>query len=164
VRWLDARDREGVASEADFEVAIRDVVLRGAVDRLEIDADGHVHVVDFKTGRTAKSKAVVAGDPQLAVYQIAVREGAFAEHVPAGGTSGGAELVYLRTEYASGLPVVRDQPALPDSSPTWADELVDRTAEGIRAERLCARLNDSCGSCAFQAVCPAQDAGEQVVR
>ena len=164
VRWLDACDREGVASEADFEVSIRDVVLRGAVDRLEIDADGRVHVVDFKTGRAAKGKAVVAADPQLGVYQLAVREGAFDRHVAADTSLGGAELVYLRTELASGLPIVRDQPSLPAESPTWADELVDRTAAGIRAEQLCARINDSCGSCAFQAVCPAQDAGEQVVR
>ena len=77
---------------------------------------------------------------------------------------GGAELVYLRTELATGLPIVRDQPSLPDESSTWVDELVDRTASGIRDEALPARLNDSCGSCAFQAVCPAQDAGEQVVR
>jgi len=137
---------------------------RGAVDRLEIDADGRVRVVDFKTGRTAKGKAVVAADPQLGVYQLAVREGAFVEQVPADAQLGGAELVYLRTELASGLPIARDQPSLPDESPTWADELVDRTAAGIRAEQLCARLNDSCGSCAFHAVCPAQDAGEQVVR
>ena len=164
VRWLDARKGEGVASEAEFEVSIRDVVLRGAVDRLEIDADGCVRVVDFKTGRTAKGKAVVAADPQLAVYQLAVREGAFVQHVAPDAPLGGAELVYLRTELATGLPIVRDQPSLPAESPTWADELVDRTAAGIRAERLCARLNDSCGSCAFQSVCPAQDAGGQVVR
>ena len=164
VRWLDARDREGVASEASFEVAIGDVVLRGAVDRLEVDADGKVRVVDFKTGRNAKGKATVANDPQLGVYQLAAREGAFDEQLHGPAQLGGAELVYLRTELATGLPIVRDQPSLPDESPTWADALVDRTAAGIRDESLPARLNDSCGSCAFQAVCPAQDAGEQVVR
>jgi superfamily I DNA/RNA helicase/RecB family exonuclease len=172
VRWLDARDREGVASEAEFEVVVPcgqgskagEVVLRGAVDRLEIDSDGRVRVVDFKTGRSAKGKAVVASDPQLAVYQLAAREGAFDEQLNGPARLGGAELVYLRTEYATGLPVVRDQPSLPDESPSWADELVDRTATGIRDEMLPARLNDSCGSCAFHAVCPAQDAGEQVVR
>ena len=164
VRWLDARDRDEVASEATFEVAIGDVVLRGAVDRLEIDAEGKVRVVDFKTGRTAKGKAAVAEDPQLAVYQLAAREGAFDEELQGPARLGGAELVYLRTELATGLPIVRDQPSLPDESPSWADDLVDRTASGIRDEELPARLNDSCGSCAFQAVCPAQDAGEQVVR
>jgi superfamily I DNA/RNA helicase/RecB family exonuclease len=169
VRWLGARDRDGVASEAEFEVALSlsgggDVVLRGAVDRLEIDADGKVRVVDFKTGRSAKGKATVAADPQLGVYQIAVREGAFESHLPQGAEVGGAELVYLRTEYANGLPIVREQPSLPEESPTWADQLLDRTATGIRAETFCARVNDGCGSCAFQAVCPAQDAGEQVVR
>jgi RecB family exonuclease len=168
VRWLDGRDRRGVASEASFEVAVPTtvgtVVLRGAVDRLEVDADGLVHVVDFKTGRSAKTKAAAEEDPQLAVYQLAMRAGAFADHVPTDVRSGGAELVYLRTEMKSGLPSVRTQSALPDGDHTWADELLDRTAVGMRAERFPARINDGCGMCAFRAVCPAQDAGDQVVR
>jgi superfamily I DNA/RNA helicase/RecB family exonuclease len=168
VRWLDGRDRRGVASEASFEVALPttagDVVLRGAVDRLEVDGDGLVHVVDFKTGRSAKTKAAVEEDPQLAVYQLALRAGAFADHVPAEAGSAGAELVYLRTEMKSGLPSVRTQSALPSDDRTWADELLDRTAVGMRAEQFPARINDGCGMCAFRAVCPAQDAGDQVVR
>jgi hypothetical protein len=34
----------------------------------------------------------------------------------------------------------------------------------MRAEEFPARVNDGCGMCAFRAVCPAQDAGGQVVR
>jgi RecB family exonuclease len=168
VRWLDGRDRHGVASEASFEVTVPtsagDVLLRGAVDRLEVDADGCVHVVDFKTGRTPKSKAAVEQDPQLAVYQLALRAGAFDGHLPADTPSAGAELVYLRNEMKTGLPAVRTQSALPADGRGWADDLLDRTAAGMRAEEFPARINDGCGMCAFRAVCPAQDAGGQVVR
>jgi superfamily I DNA/RNA helicase/RecB family exonuclease len=168
VRWLDGRDRRGVASEASFEVTLPtaggDVLLRGAVDRLEVDADGYVHVVDFKTGRSAKTKAAVEQDAQLAVYQLALRAGAFEGHVPVDAQSAGAELVYLRTEMKTGLPSVRTQSALPADDRSWADDLLDRTAVGMRAEQFPARVNEGCGMCAFRAVCPAQDAGGQVVR
>jgi superfamily I DNA/RNA helicase/RecB family exonuclease len=162
VRWLDASRRTAVASEAEFEVTIGDVVLRGAVDRLEIDDEGRVHVVDFKTARTVKTADKVRQDPQLGVYQVAVREGAFADVVSDPAGPGGAELVYLRKQLRNGQPNIRSQPPLDDS--TWADDLIRRTADGVRAEDFPARLNESCGTCAFRALCPAQDAGEQVVR
>ena len=164
VRWLGARDdRQAVASEARFEVAVGDVVLRGAADRLEIDDDGRVHVVDFKTGRAVRSVGDTATDPQLAAYQLAAREGGFDDVLPAAATLGGAELVFLRKEMSTGLPATREQPPLPADGPTWADELVARTGKGIRAEEFPARPNDGCDICAFRLVCPAQDAGEQVV-
>jgi superfamily I DNA/RNA helicase/RecB family exonuclease len=163
VRWLDARGRQGVASEAAFEVTIGDVVVRGAVDRIEIDGDGRVHIVDFKTGRTVKTKAAVEADPQLAVYQLALREGAFAD-VTGDAPAAGAELVYLRKEMRTGQPAVRPQSSLPADGRTWAHDLLDTTAAGIRSEAFVARINDGCNMCAFRAVCPAQDAGQQVVR
>jgi superfamily I DNA/RNA helicase/RecB family exonuclease len=164
VRWLEARDdRRSAGSETDFEVTVGDVILRGAIDRLEIDDDGRVHVVDFKTGRTARSVADVAADPQLAAYQLAVREGGLAETLGEVPTLGGAQLVFLRREMATGLPAVRNQPALPDESVTWAHELVARTGAGVRAEEFPARPNDGCNICAFRGLCPAQDAGDQVV-
>jgi len=164
VRWLAARDdRRVVGSEVDFEVAVGDVVLRGAADRLEIDADGRVHVVDFKTGRSVRSVADAETDPQLGAYQLAVREGGFSEVVPADAALGGAQLVYLRKEMSTGFPATRDQPPLPADGPTWADELVARTGKGIRAEDFPARPNDGCDICAFRGLCPAQDSGDQVV-
>ena len=164
VRWLGSRDdRTAVGSEVEFEVAIGDVILRGAADRLEIDQDGRVHVVDFKTGRTVRSVAEGESDPQLGAYQLAAREGGFSEVVPDDTALGGAQLVYLRREMSTGLPATRDQPPLPCDGPSWADELVARTGKGIRAEEFPARPNDGCDVCAFRAVCPAQDAGDQVV-
>ncbi|MDQ1694659.1 MAG: hypothetical protein QOJ03_12 [Frankiaceae bacterium] len=173
IRWLSARaDRQPLASEAQFEVVVPgvpgdgvgDVVLRGAADRLEIDDDGRVHVVDFKTSRSMPSVAEGRQHPQLAVYQIAVREGAFAGVTGDDPQLGGAELIFLRKEMSTGLPGSRTQAPLPPERPTWADELLERTAGGVRAERFPARPNDGCDICAFRSSCPAQDAGEQVVR
>ena len=165
IRWLASRpERHLLESEASFEVQVGDVVLRGAADRLEIDDHGKVHVVDFKTSRSVPSVAAAAEHPQLAVYQLAVREGGFEGHTGAQPQLGGAELVFLRKEMRGGLPVERTQPPLPAERPTWADELLRRTADSIRAEDFPARPNDGCDICAFRGCCPAQDAGDQVVR
>lgn len=56
---------------------IRRAVLRGQVDRLEIDAEGRLVVVDLKTGRRQPGKADLARHPQLGAYQAAVLLGAF---------------------------------------------------------------------------------------
>lgn len=71
--------------------------IRGSMDRVERDERGRAYVVDFKTGRQAPTRDEVARHAQLAVYQVAVREGAVDEVF--GGRRpepGGAELVHLR--------------------------------------------------------------------
>jgi RecB family exonuclease len=172
IRWLAARgDRQLLASEAAFDVVVPsptdgagEIVLRGSADRLEIDDAGCVHVIDFKTSRSVPSVAEGAQHPQLAVYQLAVREGGFTALTGDSPQLGGAELVFLRKEMSGGMPGRRGQPALPDERPTWADALLERTAGGIRAEEFPARPNDGCDICAFRGTCPAQDAGDEVVR
>lgn len=93
--------RMPVASEHDFDVTLEagsyEVRIRGSMDRVEQDAEGRAYVVDFKTGKQAPSAAEVAHHPQLAVYQLAVREGAVDEAFEGERPdAGGAELVQLR--------------------------------------------------------------------
>ena len=74
------------------------VVLMGAADRLELDADGSVVVVDLKTSKYAPSGPAVQRHVQLGVYQYAVEAGAVDALLPEGhpgARSGGAELVQL---------------------------------------------------------------------
>ena len=59
------------------EVRLGRAVIKGRVDRLEVDADGRVVVVDLKTGKSAPAVAEVARNPQLGVYQLAVQQGGF---------------------------------------------------------------------------------------
>jgi RecB family exonuclease len=160
VRWHDAGERELLGAEADFTVAhSSDVVLRGRADRLERDADGRVVVVDLKTGRTVPVDRDVPRDPQLGVYQLAVRDGAFADRHP--GPPGGAELVQLRRD-VRGAVKVQAQPAM-SAGDDWCAALVETTAATIRAEQFDARPNDGCDRCPFRGSCPAHPAGGQVV-
>ncbi|MER7412736.1 ATP-dependent helicase [Streptomyces cacaoi] len=118
--------REPVGSEHPFDVTLEagghTIRIRGSMDRVERDAQGRAYVVDFKTGRTRPTGAEVAHHPQLAVYQLAVREGAadplFDGERP---QPGGAELVHLRLgasrrDGGETLPVVQrqDPPPGPD--------------------------------------------------
>ncbi len=179
------RHRRLVASEVPFSCDIvvggRTVKLRGFIDRIELDDDGRVHVVDFKTGRTAPSSSDVARHPQLGTYQLAVRHGAVACDVDgARAEPGGAELVHLRLDAASGpvpepapdppvatpaarAPKVQRQEALPVDGPTWVDDLLLDAVEHIDAERFPPRPGASCPTCTFRRCCPAQDEGQQVI-
>ena len=71
--------RPSTRSPSSLVVGDREVVLRGSMDRVEVDRDGLVHVIDLKTGKNPPSGPKVAEHPQLGVYQVAVREGAVAD-------------------------------------------------------------------------------------
>src|SRR5699024_2045224 len=93
VAWHRARgDRTPVAAEHPFCVTVPiggdQVVLRGSMDRVEVDADGRVHVVDLKTARNPVPRERVREHPQLGAYQVAVEAGAVEGLVPQARSAG----------------------------------------------------------------------------
>ncbi|MEW1956308.1 ATP-dependent DNA helicase [Kineococcus sp. NPDC059986] len=163
--YREAR-REGrtlVGVELDVDVTVGRARIRGRVDRLERDAAGRPVVVDLKTGKTQPSKADLARLPQLGVYQLAAREGAFhtlGPGAPAG--SGGAALVQLGGTQKK-APQQHQAPLDDDEDPGWARELVAHAAEGMAAGTFEAVVGAHCGYCPVVSSCPAQDAGRSVV-
>ncbi|MEV6011587.1 ATP-dependent DNA helicase [Streptomyces sp. NPDC051976] len=171
LRWhVMERGREPVATEHEFDVTLEagevQVRIRGSMDRVETDAEGHAYVVDFKTGRAKPTAAEVARHPQLAVYQLAVREGAVdplfgGERPPAGG----AELVQLRLGAArkdggETVPAVQHQEPLAGE---WAEELLARAAGKVLDERFTPETGQHCAHCSFRASCTARPEGRHVV-
>ncbi|KMS78904.1 helicase UvrD [Streptomyces leeuwenhoekii] len=168
--------RTAVASEHDFDVTLRagdyEVRIRGQMDRVETDAEGRAYVVDFKTGKQAPSAADVARHPQLAVYQLAVREGAVdAVFDGARPEPGGAELVQLRLGAAKRdggetLPKVQAQEPLdgtPGQPGEWIGELLATAAGKVLDERFTPTAGQHCTHCAFRASCSARPEGRHVV-
>ncbi|MGB8649963.1 MAG: PD-(D/E)XK nuclease family protein, partial [Mycobacteriales bacterium] len=159
-----ARGRELVVTEVGFDVPLdvdgTTVRLRGFMDRVELDEDGRVHVVDLKTGKQPFSKQALAEHAQLGTYQVAVQEGALAEHVPTREV-GGAELVMLRIDDGGG-PKVQQQPPL-EPGRTWVSELLETAVRRILTESFPPTPTDRCDRCAFRRCCPAQPDGRQVV-
>jgi len=75
--------------------------VSGVVDRIEVDADGGVRIIDLKTVAATKSAAAIEADAQLGAYQLAYADGAFdtvldavLEGLPH--QASGARLLYVR--------------------------------------------------------------------
>jgi superfamily I DNA/RNA helicase/RecB family exonuclease len=166
LHWHSAsRDRSLLTTEVGFTVDLElpggPVRLRGFMDRVELDRDGRVHVVDLKTGKGTVSRGEVAAHAQLGTYQLAVREGALDDVLPSRPQVGGAELVMLRQEEGAG-PKVHAQEALPPS-PTWVEELLDVAVRRVLGEQFPPTPQERCSRCPFRSCCPAQPDGRQVV-
>ena len=161
VRRSLAAGRRLLAVERDVAVELGRALVRGQVDRLEIDHLDRLVVVDLKTGKNPPAKADVTENAQLGVYQVLAQEGGFDELAPGVRTSGGALLVQLGSKTKSvGLQV---QPALADApDPNWARSLVTAVAQGMAGERFVATVNPGCRTCGVRRSCPAQSDGRQV--
>ncbi|GAA3181141.1 UvrD-helicase domain-containing protein [Streptomyces ramulosus] len=174
LRWhTDERDLRGAttaASEHDFDVTLdagpHQIRIRGTMDRVQRDDQGRAYVVDFKTGKQKPTGPEVAHHPQLAVYQLAVRQGAlddaFGGHTP---DTAGAQLVHLRLgaprkEGGDALPAVQTQPP-PDD--TWIGGLLAEAAGRVLDERFTPTTGTHCTHCAFRASCSAQPEGRQII-
>ena len=172
LKWhvMDRTGRTPVASEHDFDVTLEagayEVRIRGSMDRVERDAEGRAYVVDFKTGKQSPSTTDVAHHPQLAVYQLAVREGAvdgaFEGQRP---DTGGAELVQLRQgapkkNGGETLPKVQAQQPLEGE---WVGDLLATAAGKVLDERFTPTTGQHCAHCAFRASCSAEQEGRHVV-
>ncbi|MFF0091013.1 UvrD-helicase domain-containing protein [Streptomyces canus] len=172
LKWhvMDRTGRTPVASEHDFDVTLEagevEVRIRGQMDRVEADGEGRAYVVDFKTGKQPVSSAEVERHPQLAVYQLAVREGAVDEAFDGVRPEpGGAELVQLRQgapkrDGGETLPKVQAQEPLEGE---WVGDLLATAAGKVLDERFTPNAGQHCSHCAFRASCSAQPEGRQIV-
>ncbi|MFJ5733803.1 ATP-dependent helicase [Streptomyces paradoxus] len=172
LQWhvMNRTGRTPVASEHDFDVTLEagdyQVRIRGQMDRVEADGDGRAYVVDFKTGKQAPGSKEVERHPQLAVYQLAVREGAVDEAFDGVRPEpGGAELVHLRQGAAKRdggetLPKVQAQEPLEGE---WVGDLLATAAGKVLDERFTPTAGQHCTHCAFRASCSARQEGRHVV-
>ncbi|MFI7017723.1 ATP-dependent helicase [Streptomyces sp. NPDC050164] len=172
LKWhvMDRTGRTPVASEHDFDVTLEagdyQVRIRGQMDRVEADGEGRAYVVDFKTGKQAPTGKEVERHPQLAVYQLAVREGAVDDLFDGVRLEpGGAELVHLRQGAAQRdggetLPKVQAQEPLEGE---WVGDLLATAAGKVLDERFTPTAGQHCTHCAFRASCSARQEGRHVV-
>jgi superfamily I DNA/RNA helicase/RecB family exonuclease len=166
VEWHNANRRELLATEASFSTTVdlpggEKVALRGYADRVELDADGRVVVVDLKTGRTAPSGPAVERHLQLSLYQYAVDHGAADELVGRPVEAGGAELVQLGILDGPEAAVVQPQSVQAEDGPQ-RDTLragLAVAAAWLRSEQFPAVSGEHCRACEFVSICPAKGAG-----
>jgi RecB family exonuclease len=153
--WHESRaDRRVVATEARFDEVVPiegdRVRLTGAMDRVERDEQGKLHVVDLKTQRVAPTRRQVAEHRQLLLYQLAIDTSD--EYT---GQVAGAELVQLRVPgERPTVPKVQQQARVDPA------EVKDELADAIRIIRSedfrPSPSTQNCRTCPFVSVCPAQ--------
>ncbi|MEJ7831514.1 MAG: ATP-dependent DNA helicase [Nocardioides sp.] len=168
VSWHQRPDgRELLATEQSFqtEVELPDgtrVALHGYADRLELDADGRVVVIDLKTTKYPPTEAQIRDDPQLGLYQLAVEQGSL-DHLVEGRASsalvpavpGGAELWQLRKQVRGQLKVQQQQP-LPAEGERLIETQLMEAVGLIRAEHFPTKPEKAmCERCDFRPMCPA---------
>jgi superfamily I DNA/RNA helicase/CRISPR/Cas system-associated exonuclease Cas4 (RecB family) len=154
VEYHKETKREVKGAELRFDVKLGRARIIGTVDRLEVEADGSLFIIDFKTGNTAISKEDAKKNLQLASYQLGVHEGGFAD----GTKSSGAELVYLGTSSAGAS--IRQQYAI-DLEETKAT--IETIGEGMGAATFFATVNKRCKGCPVRKSCPVQSDGRAVI-
>jgi len=130
------------AVEAWFELPFPDdVVVVGAIDRIDAHDDGSLHVIDYKTNRRARTRSQVRGSLQLAIYALATRE------------------LYGRLPDTVALDFI-----VPGVTVTVPVEELDLEAVPGRLAAVATRIlagedtptpNRLCDWCDFQAICPA---------
>jgi superfamily I DNA/RNA helicase/RecB family exonuclease len=154
VEYHKVTPRTVVGAELRFDIKLGRARIKGSVDRLEVEADGSLFIIDFKTGNTAISKDEAKKNLQLASYQLGIAEGGFTE----GTTSAGAELVYLGTGTAGAT--IRQQYTI-DLVET--KETIEKIGEGMAAAIFFATVNKRCKGCPVRNSCPVQSDGRSVI-
>ncbi|MET0839151.1 MAG: ATP-dependent DNA helicase [Marmoricola sp.] len=166
VDWHHRPDaRTVLATEQDMraEVTLPDgqsVVLIGYADRLEVEDDGRVVVVDLKTGKYPPTDKSLVENPQLGLYQHAVNHGAVDSLTDAPASAGGAELWQLRKEKAGKLKVQQQEPQVVDEEGRLPVEVqLIQAATALRDEEFPAHPSSLCDRCEFVPFCPAHVSG-----
>ncbi len=151
-----AAGRTVLGVEVEVEAALGRALVRGRLDRVEVDPEGGVRVVDLKTGASQPPAAEVPGHPQLGLYQAVVEAGA----LEGGDRSAGAALVQLGSAKTYREQAQQALAAAPD--PAWARRLVEETAEAMASSAFVAAQNASCTSCPVRSCCPLRPEGRAV--
>ena len=169
--WHHSNPRTVLGVEEGFRALIElpdgeTVRLDGYADRIELDGDGRVVVVDLKSGRTKPSDRSVLTNVQLGLYQLAVDHGAADGLVGEDrqGVAGGAELVQLGLPGDTDLATVQAQPVQADDG-TARDDLrgrLQRAASLLRTESFPATAGQHCRDCDFVPLCPVKSRGSVI--
>ena len=154
---LADNNRTVAAVEKSFEITVGRALIKGSVDRIEVDSDGKHFIIDFKTGKKEITGEDAKTNLQLACYQLGVILDGFTEKLTSTQVSG-AQLVYLASKNKSYS--TREQDALSDVDATKS--ILEEIAVGMGGATFTARKNDMCKLCKVKPSCPLYLEGKAV--
>ncbi|MGW8430824.1 PD-(D/E)XK nuclease family protein [Curtobacterium citreum] len=160
LRTFAGAGRRLLGAETSFALETGPARLRGSIDRIEVDPDGRVSVVDLKTGRSMPSeKNDMPAHPQLGAYQLAVEDGAV-EGVPAGSAMADARLVFVQNPRSGSAYSERTQHAFDDEARAAYRERLHEVARGMAGRTFLARVDDHCAKARTGVECRIHVVGE----
>lgn len=160
LRTFAGAGRRLLGAETSFALETGPARLRGSIDRIEVDPDGRVSVVDLKTGRSMPSeKNDMPAHPQLGAYQLAVEDGAV-EGVPAGSSMADARLVFVQNPRSGSAYSERTQHAFDDAARAAYRERLHEVARGMAGRTFLARVDDHCAKARTGVECRIHVVGE----
>ncbi|MCU1395155.1 MAG: hypothetical protein JWM34_3583 [Ilumatobacteraceae bacterium] len=141
----DPRAIHDIGLELRLEAAVGDLTLRGIIDRLDLDDDGNLIVVDYKTGRAPSANWEQGKMTGVHFYSFLCQ--ALFGRIPSK-----IRLMYLKTgEVIEATPSAQS-----------VRFVTTRTTAVLKAvEKACVsgtfqpRVSSLCGSCSFKQWCPA---------
>ena len=160
--WHTSNERTLLATEAKLDLKIGRVRMRGSADRIEIDDDGKLFIVDLKTSATPLTEEKTVQNLQLAAYQTALAKGGFEElkgRIDEEPEIGGGQLVYPAKDSKS--ITTREQPAI---DPAEIAAKIESESLAMAGNAFVATINSSCRICAVRTICPMQGSGRSVVQ
>lgn len=156
------------------------VLVNGRIDRIDVDADGRFRTVDFKTATSPMSKDEAVTNPQLALYQLALRLGAFTsvgarreetitanvkaapnDYDEAVNQTAGGVLVYVHPKVGNKVTERHQSPLTTEGQHSIMGRVVVAGAQSL-GPVFTAAQNSQCSNCAARAMCPIQSTGKQV--
>lgn len=144
LRTFASAGRRVLGAEASFALVTGPARVRGSIDRIEVDPEGRISIVDLKTGRVMPSeKNDMPAHPQLAAYQLAVADGAV-EGVPEGAETTDARLVFVQNPKGVHAYSERTQRALDPESREAYRERLHTVARGMAGRTFLANVDDHC--------------------
>ncbi|HEX9774768.1 MAG TPA: ATP-dependent DNA helicase [Actinomycetota bacterium] len=160
-RWLDQDGKlDTLASEVAFEFPLRGATMRGRIDRVVRLGGSMVRLIDYKTGRNAKTDAEAAEDLQLASYYLALTK---VDELRTLGTPKILQLSYLGALLRSGgfLRASFD-PTKVEGFAEAAEERLQSFVDGIKNEEFAPNPGADCQWCRFKVLCPVWPQGDEV--
>lgn len=151
-RWRIHDPPNPVKAEVPFRFPIDGALLRGRIDAVYKQSNGHLRIVDYKTGRSYPTREELKDDLQLAAYWLATLR---TPELAALGEPAIVELAYI------GVPRQRDGfqklTFSPKTEAGYTERVEARIAElltMIREERFAPSPEAECRWCRFKSICP----------
>lgn len=121
--------------EVGFTLKFNHVAVRGRIDRIDRLADGTVHIIDYKTGKTKEKP----DKDQLFIYQLAALRSVGVKP---------SKLSFVYLESGSEVSFIGT-----DDELVALEEQVNRVADAIRASNFSPTPGDACRFCDFKNMC-----------